>query len=144
MYQILLYFEKTSKEYISKEFLEMTFVQFQKMSMIMGDILEPIAPLCSTKRLKSQNGMIKVHLQHPEIDGQVLLSSLKIFSLILEGKSKILKVTKHYTSLAQSDLLTITVSNLNLSYLLHYKILTEIVEMGFYREQDCEIMQIHK
>jgi hypothetical protein len=80
-----------------------------------------------------------VHLQHPEIDGHALLSSLRIFSLILEGENKILKVAKRYKSLAQNDLFTITVSNLNLSCLPYYKILTEIVEMGFYKEQDCEI-----
>jgi hypothetical protein len=41
-YQILLHFEKTSRDYSSKEITVMTTEQFQKMCMELGEILEPI------------------------------------------------------------------------------------------------------
>jgi hypothetical protein len=138
-YLILLQFEKTIKEYTSKEVAELTSAQFQKMNMNLGDILEPITSLCSTKGGKPWNGMIKVYLQHPETNGHALLSGLRIFSLIIDGETKIPKVAKSYNSLVPNDLLTVTISSPNLSYLPLYEILTDFVKMGFHKEQDDEI-----
>jgi hypothetical protein len=142
-YHILLHFVKKIKEYTSTEVSELTLAQFRKMNMNMEDILVPIAPLYSTKGVKPWNGMIKVHLQHLETNGHALFSGLRIFSLTLDGETKIPKVAKIHT-LAPNDLFTVTISSPNLSYLPHYEILTRIVEMDFHREQDHEITQVHK
>ena len=98
-------------DYSNKEILELTAIQFQKMGMELGEILEPIAPLCRAKGTKPWNGMTKVHLQNPIIDGHALLTGIRIFSLNLDEELKIPKIAKGYNSLAPNDLLTITISS---------------------------------
>jgi hypothetical protein len=68
-YQILVHFEKPTKEYVSAEITQLTAARLTLMEIQTGDILEPIAPLCSTKPSKPWNGMIKLHLKSPTTDG---------------------------------------------------------------------------
>jgi hypothetical protein len=143
-YQLLLHFEKTRWDYSSKEILDLIASQFQKMSMELGEILEPIAPLCSAKGPKSWNGMTKVHLRNPTTNGNALLTGTRIFSLILDEELTIPKISKGYDSLTPNDLLTVTISSPNLSQMPPHEILTEIVVSSFRRGQEYEISQVHK
>jgi hypothetical protein len=52
-YQILVHFEKPTKEYISAEITQLIAVRLILMGIKTGDILEPIVSLCSTKPSKS-------------------------------------------------------------------------------------------
>jgi hypothetical protein len=56
IYHILLHFEPPIREYFSNEIIEMTNACFQKIGIDLGDILEPIAPLCRAKEPKAWNG----------------------------------------------------------------------------------------
>jgi hypothetical protein len=51
-YQIMVYFEKPVKEYVSAEITQMTVARLTLMGIQTSDILEPIVPLCSTKPSK--------------------------------------------------------------------------------------------
>jgi hypothetical protein len=53
IYHIMLHFEQPIREYFSNEIIEITNARFQKMSIHLGDILEPIAPLCRAKEPKA-------------------------------------------------------------------------------------------
>jgi hypothetical protein len=143
-YQLLLHFEKTRRDYSSKEILDLTASQFQQLNMELGEILEPIAPLCSAKGTKPWNGMTKVHLRNPTSDGNALLTGTRVFSLILDEELTIPKISKRYDSLASNDLLTVTISSPNLSQMPPHEILTEIVTSSFCRGQEYEISQVHK
>jgi hypothetical protein len=58
IYHIMIHFGKPIKEYFNSEIKYMTNTRFQKIGIHLGDILEPIAPLCSTKDPGAWNGMI--------------------------------------------------------------------------------------
>jgi hypothetical protein len=75
-YPIMLHFEKPIKEYLSSEIIELTNDRFQRMDILLGDILEPTAPLCSTRDPKAWNGMTKIHLKDSVADGSMLLTGL--------------------------------------------------------------------
>jgi hypothetical protein len=49
VYHILLNFEKPTIAYNSQEITEMTITRFQKMNIELGELCEPIAPLCNSK-----------------------------------------------------------------------------------------------
>jgi hypothetical protein len=72
-YQIMVHFEKPAKEYVSAEITKLTTARLTLMGIQTGDILEPIAPLCSTKPSKPWNRMIKLYLKSTTTDGQQLL-----------------------------------------------------------------------
>ena len=55
------------------------------MQIELGNILEPIVPLCSSSDDKVWNGLLKVHLKHPSTNDKQLLCILKVFALELEG-----------------------------------------------------------
>ena len=67
--QILLHFEKTLRDYSSKEVTELVAPQLLTMGMDMEEILEPIAPLCNARGTKSWNGMVQIHVKNPETNG---------------------------------------------------------------------------
>ena len=50
VYQILLNFEKPTTAYTSQEIIDMTQARLQKMDIELGDLREPIAPLCNAKK----------------------------------------------------------------------------------------------
>jgi hypothetical protein len=114
------------------------------MRIDLGEILEPIASLCSARGSKPWNGMVKVHLKNPETKGQALLAGTRIFSLTLDNEVRISKIAKGYDNLAANDLLTVTVSSPNLCHLPQHEILTDIVTTSFCRGQEYEITQVHK
>jgi hypothetical protein len=143
-YQILLHFEKTLRDYSSKEISELIAAQLLTMGMDTGEILEPIAPLCSARGAKPWNDMIKIHLKNPETNGQALLTGARVFSLQLDKETRIPKIAKGYNNLAANDLLTVIISSPNLRFLPQHEILTDIIVTSFSRGQEYEIPQVHK
>jgi hypothetical protein len=131
-YKLLLHF-KTHQDYSSKEILELVVAQFQKMGMDLGEILKPIAYLCSAKGTKPWNGMIKMHLQNPTTNRQALVSGMRVFLLTLGNEIRVPKVAKGYNNLAPNGLLTVTTSSPNLCSIPQHEILTEITVINFCR-----------
>jgi hypothetical protein len=92
----------------------MVVTQFQKMRIDLSEILKPITSFCNIEGTKPWNGMVKVHLCYLAIDGQALLTGVKVFSLTLDEKLQIPKIAKGYNSIMPNNLLTVTVSSSNL------------------------------
>lgn len=72
VYQILLNFEKPTTQYSSQAIVDKTTERFGKMDIEFGELREPVAPLCNPKT-DTWNGLIRVHLKRPAIDGNALL-----------------------------------------------------------------------
>ena len=68
VYDILLNFEKPTAAYTSQEITDMTKKRLSKMDIELGDLREPIAPLCNAKN-DTWNGLTCIHLKRHEIDG---------------------------------------------------------------------------
>jgi hypothetical protein len=132
-YQLLLHFERTQQDYSSKEVSKMAATQFQKMGISLGNILEPIAPLCSARGAKPWNGKKLVHLRDPATDGRDLLTGTRVFSLTLDEEIRVPKVAKGYKNLMTNDLLTVTISSPNIHITSQHEILTDIVVTSFCR-----------
>jgi hypothetical protein len=143
-YQIFVHFEKPTKEYVSAKITQLTAARLTLMGIQTGDILEPIAPLCSTKPSKPWNGMIKLHLKSPTTDGQQLLEGKRIFPLALDGELKVAKIAKGYAATAYNDQLTVKIEENVLKDEPGSNIISKIIEASFRRGQEIEIAQIHK
>jgi hypothetical protein len=142
IYHIFIQFEKTIRDYSSKEITEMTLARFEQMDVQLGDILEPIAALYSAKEPKAWNGLIKAHLKTPTIDGHNLLSDTRVFALILDGELQ--KISKGYVNTAFNKQLTITTTGETLKNMSAHEVPTDIVETSFRRGQEFEITQVRK
>jgi hypothetical protein len=140
----LIHFEKPLKDYVSAEIQQLTAARLALMGIQTGDILEPITLLCSTKSNKPWNGMIKLHLKSPTIDGHQLLIGKRIFALTLDGKLKIAKIAKGYAATAYNVQLTVKIEGAVLKDKPGSSIILEIVEANFRRGQEIELTQIHK
>jgi hypothetical protein len=81
-----LQFEKPTIAYTGEAITNLAKTRFQQMQIELGNILEPIAPLCSSRDERAWSGLLKVHLKHPNIDGKQLLCGLRVFALELEGQ----------------------------------------------------------
>ena len=132
-YQILLHFEKTLQAYTSKEVVDMVLERCEKMGITLGDILEPIAPLCSPKEGKPWNGIVKIHLKNPSLDGGALFTGKKIFALHLDGSLKIPKIAKSFDSTAPKNLLAVKIRSENIKMIPIHQLLAEVVYTSFYR-----------
>jgi hypothetical protein len=109
------------------------------MGIMLGDILEPIAPLYSARDPKAWNGMTKIHLQNPAIDGNMLLTSARVFTLTLDGEQTAAKICKSYGNMAYNEQMTVTMIDEVLRDMSAYKIHSELVETSLQRGQEFEI-----
>ena len=107
-YQILLYFEKPLKLYTSKEIVELVTKHFQKMDIALGNIQEPIAPLCSFKDSRPWNGMVKVHFKDPSKD-EALLTSKRLFAMEFDDCLRVPKISKSFDNTAPKELLAVRI-----------------------------------
>jgi hypothetical protein len=139
IYHIMLHFEKPIKDYVSSEIIEMTSIRFQKMGIMLGDILEPIAPLCNARDPKTWNGMTKIHFKNPATDGNMLLTSARVFTLMLDGEQRATKICKSYANTAYNEQMTATITGEVLKDIGAHKIHNELVETNLRRGQDFEI-----
>lgn len=69
----------------------------------MGEIVEPIAPLCRARGNKTWNGIIHIHLKNPSKDGIELLEGKCIFAIVIDEILTIAKVCKGYDNLALQE-----------------------------------------
>ena len=140
----MFYFEKPIKDYVSSEIIEMTSVRFQKMGIMLGDILEPIVPLYSAKDPKAWNGMTKIHLKNPTTDGNMQLIGARIFTLTLNGEQRVAKICKSYANTAYNECMTVIIRGKVLRDMSAYEIHNDLIETNLWRRQDFEITQVCK
>jgi hypothetical protein len=145
IYHIMLHFEQPIREYFNNEIIDMTNARFQKMGIdLIGDILEPIAPLCRAKEPKAWNDMIKAHLRDPATNGNMLLSEARIFTILLDGEQRAAKVCKSYTNTTYNEQLTMTITGKTLCNMGAQEVHSEIVATSLHRGQDFKITQVRK
>jgi hypothetical protein len=140
----MLHFEKPIKDYVNSEIIEMTRIWFQKMGIMSGDILEPIAPLYSARDPKAWNGMTKIHLNNPATYGNMLHTGARVFTLTLDGEQRAAKICKSYANTAYNEQMTVTITSEVLRDMNAYEIHSELVETNLRRGQDFEITQVSK
>ena len=112
----------------------MTKATFQKMSIELGKLCEPIAPLCNSKN-DAWNGFTSVHLKRPEIDGNALLEGTRIFSLELDEETIIAKVSRGFDSLAANNEFTVKIASKSLSNLPAHRLFELMVKDSFKRNK---------
>ena len=113
------------------------------MCIELGDLCEPIAPLCTSKN-DAWNGLIRVHLKRPEIDGNALLEDTRIFSLELDEETTIAKVSRGFDSLAANNELTVKIASKSLPNLPAHRLFELMVKDSFKRRKEFEITQVLK
>jgi hypothetical protein len=143
VYHILLNFEKPTTAYNSQEITEMTITRFQKMNIELGELCEPIAPLCNSKN-DAWNGLTHVHLKRPELDGNALLEGTRIFALELDEETTIAKVSRGFDAIAANVELTLKISSKSLPNLPTHKLFELMVRDSFKRNKEFEITQVLK
>ena len=143
-YQILLHFEKPLKPYTSKEIVELVTKRFQKMDIALGNILEPIAPLCSPKDSRPWNGMVKVHLKDPSKDAKALLTGKRVFAMEFDDCLRVPKISKSFDNIAPKELFAVQIQGHNLKMIAAHQIMVEVVFTSFHRGQEFEIIQVNK
>jgi hypothetical protein len=135
VYHILLNFEKPSIAYNNIEIIEMSKARFHKMGIELGELREPIAPLCNAKN-DTWNGIIRVHLKKPEVDGNALLEGTRIFTLELEEETTVAKISRGFDSIAANDDLTIKITSKSLSTMPSHKLFELLVRDSFHRSKE--------
>ena len=114
------------------------------MKMELGNIVQPFAPLCSTKGDKAWNGMIKVHLKKPDGDGVALVDGRRVFALALDGMLTVAKISKGFSLTAPVDQLSTKIMSDFLGFFKPHTILSKIIKESFRRGLEFEIMQVRK
>ena len=113
-YEILLHFEKTLQPYNSQKIIILVATRFHKMNIALGNIVEPIVPLCSLKENKPWNNMVKVNHKNPNVDGTELLIGRRVFALFLDRCIKIPKSAKSHDNTARKDILALKFKSNNI------------------------------
>ena len=97
------------------------------MKMEPGNIVQPIAPLYSTKGDKMWNGMIKVHLKKPDVDEVALLEGRRVFALTLDGTFTVAKIAKGFSLTTLADQFSTKITSDFLGFFEPHTILSKIV-----------------
>jgi hypothetical protein len=121
----------------------MTKERFQKMDIELGELCEPIAPLCNSKK-DVWNGITRIHLKRPEIDGNALLEGTHIFALELDEETTIAKISRGFDRVAANDELSLKIASKSLLNLPAHKLFESIVRDSFKRSKEFEIMRVLK
>jgi hypothetical protein len=143
VYHLLLNFAKPSIVYTSQEVIDMTKARLQKMDIELGELCEPIAPLCNSKN-DAWNGITRIHLKKPEIDGNALLEGTRIFALEIEEETTIAKISRGFDSVAVNDELTLKIASKSLLNVPAHRLYESIVRDNFKRSKEFEITQVLK
>jgi hypothetical protein len=114
------------------------------MNIDLGDIVEPIAPLCGARGNKAWNGMIRIHLKNPSQDGIALLEGRRIFAITTDEVLTIAKVCKGYDNLALQEKLTTKITSENLISVPAHTIMQQLVTDSYKRRHKFEITQVLK
>ena len=138
IYHILFNFEKPTIVYTNKEIIEMTKTRLHKMDIELGDLREPIAPLCNAKK-DTKNGLTCIHLKRPKIDGNALLEGSRIFALELDKETIVAKISRGFDNIASNDDLTFKVTSKSLPSIPSHKLFEMIIRDSFSRNKEFEI-----
>ena len=114
------------------------------MDIALGNILEPIAPLCSPKDSRPWNGMVKVHLKDPRKDAEAFLIGKRVFAMEFDDCFKVPKISKSFDNTAPKELLAERIQGDNLKIIAAHQIMAEVVFTSFHRGQEFEIIQVNK
>ena len=114
------------------------------MDIALGNILEPIAPLCSSKDSRSWNGMVKVHLKDSSKDVEALLIGKRVFAMEFDDCLKVPKISKSFDNTAPKELLAVQIQGNNLKMIAAHQIMAEVVFTSFHCGQEFEIIQVNK
>jgi hypothetical protein len=79
----------------------MTQTKLEKMNIELGELREPIAPLCNAKN-DTWNGLMRTHLKRPEI------------ALELDEETTVAKISRGFDNIASNDDLTLKVTSKSL------------------------------
>jgi hypothetical protein len=143
VYHILLNFEKPSIAYKSLEIIEMSKARFQKTGIKLGELREPIAPLCNSKN-DTWNGIIRVHLKKPEVDGNALLEGTRIFTLELDEETTVSKISRGFDNIAANDNLIVKITSKSLLTMPSHRLYELLVRDSFHCCKEFEVTQVLK
>ena len=144
-YQVVIYFQKPSKQYIHEEVLTLTQARLRDMKIPLGSkIAEPIAILCRNGSARHWSGTIKLHLKHPKVDGINLLNGTRPFILTLDGNMTVEKICKSYNTVVKNNMLSVKINSLSLLNVTGHSLFEEVVEESFKRGQELEITGVQK
>jgi hypothetical protein len=138
-----LNFEKPFVAYTSHEITNMTKARFHKMGIELGELREPIAPLCNSKN-DTWNGLTRVHLKNPAIDGNALFEGSRIFALELDEETMVAKISRGFDSIAANEDLTLKISSKSLAQIPAHQLFDQIVRDSFNRSKEFEVTQVLK
>jgi hypothetical protein len=139
----LLNFEKPTIAYTSQEIIDMTKTRLQKMDIELGELRDPIAPLCNAKN-DTWNGLTCIHLKSLETNGNALLEGAIIFALELDEETIVAKISRGFDNIASNDDLTPKIASKSLIAILSHTLLEMIVRDSFRRNKEFEIIQVLK
>ena len=114
------------------------------MDIALGNILEPIAPLCSPKDSKPWNEMVKVHLKDSSKDAKALLTSKREFAMEFDDCLRVPKISKSFDNTAPKELLVVRIQGHNLKMIAAHQIMAKVVFTSFHRGQEFKIIQVNK
>ena len=113
------------------------------MGIELGELCEPITPLCNSKN-DVWNGLTRVHLKNPEIDGNALLDGTRIFALEIDEETTIAKISRGFDTIAANDELTIKIISKSLINVPAHSLFEMVVRDSFHRSKEFEITQVLK
>jgi hypothetical protein len=113
------------------------------MDIELGELREPIAPLCNAKN-DTWNKLTCFYLKHPETDDNALLEGTRIFALELDEETIIAKISRGFDSIATNEDLTLKITSKSLSQLPARKLFDMIVRDGLRCSKEFEITQVLK
>ena len=121
----------------------MTVARFEKMDIELGNLREPVAPLFNPRK-DTWNGIIKVYLKKPTINGNALLIGTRVFALEIDNETIVAKVSRGFDSIASNENLTFKITSKSLANLPLHKLLESIIRNSFSRFKEFKITQILK
>jgi hypothetical protein len=113
------------------------------MGIELGELREPIAPLCNSKN-DTWNEIRRVHLKKPEVDGNALLEGTRIFALELEEETTVAKISRGFDNIAVNDNLTVKIISKSLSTMPSHRLFELLVRDSFHRCKEFEVTQVLK
>ena len=145
-YQIAICFEIENIALSKEHVLQIVEERFRTMNIKLGTLLgsKPIAILCAHNS-NTWNGIVKVHLKTPQVDGEALLNGLRPFILKLdESRTFRGKVCKPCDNIAPPKLISTRIHSVSLIGKSFHDIHYEIVDEGFRRGSAFEVTSVQK
>jgi hypothetical protein len=149
-FHITIYFEQPKHPFEHDEILSKAQNMFKQMGIPLSTgILHPITVFYKHTKQKEDPriwaGIIKIHLQKPEIHAINLLRGTRPFILQLDqGNSYLGKVAKGYDAVARNNLLSIKFESPNLQEVTAHELFMTVLADSFERNLEYEITGVQK